>query len=267
MKTKQRTPAIKDAFDDPEFQAIKAARDNVSPVDAVRCSVHITRQMTMMWRGKLVATPVELFDVLKALATKKVPFVLTGTYAIGTWTGRPRATKDVDILARPGRNHARAVKAIQERFPDLEVRKVQNVTAFFRPGERESVIDVALPSRGDNRAALEDTVWVDDPVNGVRYRIPARECAIANKYGAMLTLTRDLTKRLQDMVDLNLMAKHSMDEGQTPLDLVRIEELGEMVWPRGGGKELLRIVQMAMSDEVFSLNDLMGEIEPDGGKP
>jgi hypothetical protein len=47
----------------------------------------------------------------------------------------------VDILFKAGRNHARAVRAIEAPYPELEKRLVFGVTAFFVKGERESVID------------------------------------------------------------------------------------------------------------------------------
>ena len=56
----------------------------------------------------MAASPVHLDQVLRALAQKKIPFVLTGAHAIGGWTGRPRATHDVDILVKGERVDALA---------------------------------------------------------------------------------------------------------------------------------------------------------------
>src|SRR5205807_1856008 len=108
----------------------------------------------------------------------------TGAHAIGGWTGRPRATRDVDILVKAGRNHARAVKVIRELYPQLETRNFTGVTAFFVPGENESVIDITYPHRADNEETLNNPVWVKTP-DGLKYRIPSLEAALANKYGAM----------------------------------------------------------------------------------
>ena len=59
---------------------------------------------------------VNLWQILAALRAKKVPFVLTGAHGIAPWTGRPRATYDVDILCKAGRNQQRAMKALAPKF-------------------------------------------------------------------------------------------------------------------------------------------------------
>ena len=136
---------------------------------------------------------INLDKIIAALQAKKIPFVLTGAYGIATWTGRPRSTHDVDILVKSGRNHARAVKAIQELYPDLEMHNLTGVAAFFVPGERESVIDVTFPHRHDIAESLATAIWIVD--KGMRYRIPQLEPALANKYGASLSLNPDAGKR------------------------------------------------------------------------
>ena len=93
----------------------------------------------------------------------------------------------------------RAVKALRELYPKLEVRDLSGVMAFFVPGENQSVIDVTYPHREDLQVTLETAIWIED--EGRRYRIPKLEAALANKYGAMLTPTRDSIKRAQDAVD------------------------------------------------------------------
>ncbi len=194
---------------------------------------------------------VDLYQLLATLAGKKIPFVLTGAHGISSWTGRPRATHDVDILTKAGRNQARAVKAIRELYPHLETRVIFGVTAFFVPGEKESVIDVTYPRRPDSEETLRTGIWTEN--KGVKFRVPALECALANKYGAALSLTRVFTKRGQDMVDFALMVKASLELGRT-IDLERLAELGEMVWPGGGGEEILRFVEEVKAGRVPSID-------------
>jgi hypothetical protein len=207
-----------------------------------------------MW-GRRDATPVDLRKLLETLNEKRIPFVLTGAQAIGGWTGRPRATKDVDILVKPGRNLTRAVNAVKALYPDLEVRVFTGVSAFFVPGEKESVIDITYPHRPDLAETLAHPVWVED--RGLRYRIPSLESALANKYGAMLTPTRNLEKRGQDVVDFRLMVRHSLDEGQQAIDLGKLAALGEKVWPGGGGKEILLLVEQVKAGRIFNVDDLI----------
>jgi hypothetical protein len=249
-----RQKAIAALWSDAEWEAVKSSRRGISHHEAVRESAAITKEQ---WRlmNKKEAARIDVATIIRTLTEKKVPFVLTGAHAIGGWTGRPRATHDVDLLVKGGRNHARAVKALRELYPHLEVRDFHGVIAFFVPGERESVIDVTYPHRADIAETLAQPVWVVD--QGLRYRIPSLESALANKYGAMLTPNRDPGKRLQDAADFSWMVVHSMDEGRDPIDLDRVRLLGEMVWPGGGGEEILRLAEQVKAGGVVDLNALM----------
>jgi hypothetical protein len=51
------------------------------------------------------------------------------------------------------------------------------VSAFFVPGDKDSVIDVMYPYRPELGETLTHTVWVED--RELRYRIPALEVALA----------------------------------------------------------------------------------------
>jgi hypothetical protein len=246
MSTGRRTRSARTALAD---ASAKHAR-------AVRLSAEITK--TQWWlMKKPEPAKIELRKILRALTGKRIPFVLTGAHAIGGWTGAPRATHDVDILVKGGRNHARAVKALRELYPHLEVRTFFGVTGFFVPGDTQSVIDVTYPHRDDIAETLAHPIWVED--EGLRYRIPALEAALANKYGAMLSLGRAAGKRLTDAADFTKMVEYSMREGQQPIDLDRLRELGAKVWPEGGGDEILQLVERVKQGGVLNLNELYGQ--------
>src|SRR5437588_2455238 len=196
---------------DPAWEAAKASRRNLDHDEAVQESAFLQKQFYTLWGHEVAVSPVDLNDVLRTLTQKKIPFVLTGAHAIGKWTGRPRATKDVDILVKGGRNHARAVKALKALYPQLEVRDFTGVTAFFVPGDKESVLDVTYPHRADVEETLKNAIWTENKELGLRYRVPPLEEALANKYGAMITLNRQPRKRLQDMLDFSWMVAHSAD--------------------------------------------------------
>jgi hypothetical protein len=241
---------------DPAWEAAKAARRNLAHDEAVQEVAFLQRQYRALWSGHVPPSPVDVNEVLRTLIRKRIPFVLTGAYGIGGWTGRPRATQDVDILVKAGRNHARAVKAIRALYPRLEARTFPGITAFFVPGEKESVIDVVWPHRADIEETLAKSVWTENREQGLRYRVPSLEAALANKYGAMLTPMRDPGKRQIDAGDFTWMVKHSMDEGRRPIDLAKLEALGEKVWPGGGGKEILRLVEDVKAGRTIDLNSL-----------
>lgn len=175
-----------------EWEAVEGSARNLSHHAAVLECAKLTRQHRQMW-DRMANVNVELDSVLLTLGAKRIPFVLTGAHGIGGWTGVPRATQDVDILVKPGRNYTRAVNAIKALYPQLEIRQFAGVTAYFVPGEKKSSIDVTYPHRADLEETLQTAVWVTE--GGHKYRVPALEAALANKYGAMLTLTRDPDKR------------------------------------------------------------------------
>ena len=229
-----------------EWEAMKANCRSLRPADAVReCA-----DLSAFYRRKhrMPDIVIDFDKIIGALLKKKIPFVLTGAHGIATWTGRPRSTHDVDILVKSGRNYARAVKAMQTLYPQLEMHLLAGVAPFFVPGETESVIDVTYPHRLDIAQTLETAIWIED--KGKRYRIPVLETALSNKYGAMLAISRNYLKRGQDAVDFATMVKHSLDAGRDPIDMQRLAELGELVWPGGGGKEIVRLVEQAKAGQV-----------------
>jgi hypothetical protein len=249
----QRTKSV--LLGDPAWEASKSARRSINHHDdAVQESAAITRTQWKLMK-KRDSARIDLNKIIRTLTAKRIRFVLTGAHAIGGWTGRPRATKDVDILVKQGRTHARAVKALQELYPHLEVRDFAGVSAFFIPGEKTSVIDVTYPHRADIEETLADPIWVRQ--KGLKYRIPSLEAALANKYGAMLTPTRDLAKRGQDALDFTWMVRHSDDEGQQRLNPPKLRRLGEKAWPGGGGEEILRLVDQVRSGGIVDLHSLM----------
>jgi hypothetical protein len=241
---------------DPEWEAAKAARRGLGHDEAVQEIVFLQKQFRSQWGNRVAASPVDLNLILRTLTQKRIPFVLTGAHGIGGWTGKPRNTQDVDILVKAGRNHGRAVNAIRALYPQLEVRSFTGVTSFFVPGEKTSVIDITYPHRADLEETLANPTWTENKERGLRYRIPSLEAALANKYGAMLTRTRDLDKRMQDAVDFTRMVQHASDEGQQPIDLQRLEALGEKVWPTGGGEEILRLVEQVKAGRAIHLDSL-----------
>jgi hypothetical protein len=241
---------------DPQWERAKAARRSLGHDEAVREVCFLQRQFRAQWSNRVPASPVDLYLILRALTQKRIPFILTGAHGIAGWMGKPRNTQDVDLLVRAGRNHARADRAIRAIYPQLEVRDFTGLTAFFVPGEKASVIDVTYPHRPDLEETLANPTWVVNQELGLRYRIPSLEEALANKYGAMLTPTRDLDKRMLDAVDFVRMVQHSCDEGQRPIDLGRLEALGEKVWAGGGGEGILGLVEQVKAGRAIDLDSL-----------
>jgi hypothetical protein len=256
MKTKARKPRRNIISTDPAWEAMKAARRNIDHDDAVQESFYLTKQFYTLWGHVVKKSPVDLNLILRTLIEKKIPFVLTGAHGLGGWTGRPRSTKDVDILVKEGKNFGRATKAVATLYPQLEARVFPGIMAFFVSGDKESVIDVIFPHRADLEETLRNPTWSENKELGLRYRVPSLEEAMANKYGAMITSNRPLVKRQLDVVDFEWMVIHSMDKDRKPIGLARLEFLGEKVWPGGGGKEILRLVEEVKAGKAINLDSL-----------
>jgi hypothetical protein len=239
---------------DPAWEAMKAARRNLRHDDAVQMSFFLLKQYRSLWRSH-VPSPVDVYVILKTLRQKRIPFVLTGGFSIGGWTGRPMSTQDVDILVKAGRNYGRTVNTIQSLYPQLEARPFPGFTAFLLQGESLSVIDVIYPHRADLEETLAMPVWTENREQGLRYRVAALEAILTNKYGAMITPTREIAQRMQDIADFSLMVTHSSDEGRQPIDMPLLEKLGEKVRP-GGGREILRMVARVKAGHALSLESL-----------
>lgn len=124
MKAERRTTSARATAVVPKRRHRNGIVSAATHARAVRISCEITQ--TQWWLMKRPGpAEVKLREILTALNEKKIRFVLTGAHAIGGWTGDPRATHDVDILVKGGRTHARAIKVIQELYPQLEMRMRQ----------------------------------------------------------------------------------------------------------------------------------------------
>lgn len=169
-------------------------------------------------------------EVVKVLQGAGVKHVLVGAHAISAWAGEPRATIDVDLIAsRP----AQAMKVLSTAFPQLTVEEHPVVIRFKIDG-REA-IDVIRPSSDAIfKAALKHSVKVK--IGSVRADVPQLEMALALKFAAMVSLTRQIKDKYQDAHDFIAMVQHNAE-----IDISKTETFGELVHA-GGGKEILKLV-------------------------
>src|SRR3982751_5125901 len=59
-------------------------------------------------------------EVLQLMAKSEIPFLLSGTYALASYTGIDRPTKDVDVFAKAG-DALKLLSYIKERGFDVEI--------------------------------------------------------------------------------------------------------------------------------------------------
>jgi predicted nucleotidyltransferase len=59
-------------------------------------------------------------EVLRALKRTRIPFMVGGTYAVNTYLGSTRETKDLDVFCKPG-DYAKLLAALKERGFQVQV--------------------------------------------------------------------------------------------------------------------------------------------------
>ena len=173
-------------------------------------------------------------DIILVLNEAGVRFILMGNYGIGGWRAEPRATQDVDFLVRT-RDHRKAVRTIQDAFPQLQVVDYPVVTRFLDPVTRTPLIDLMKPNQPLFKVAFRQTVF-----DAAGYRIPNLEFALACKFAAMVSPNRAVEKKHLDAADfISIVVKNG-----PAVRLERLRRLGERVYA-GGGAEILQLVEDA----------------------
>jgi hypothetical protein len=160
----------------------------------------------------------------------------------------PRATQDVDVMVAYGERQ-RAKKAIAERWPDLVVRELSQVTRFLDPndldatGQPKPVVDLMHPWSPFQELILKEFVVVDEQT---KHRLPKVEAALASKYASILSPHRDRGKKEQDAVDFRRIAQAN----RSSLNMAVLRRLAGMIW-EGGADEIERFVEIAQTDKPF----------------
>jgi hypothetical protein len=183
-------------------------------------------------------------DVIRTLTAAKVSFTLVGAHGLGGWTGKPRATEDVDIVVAQ-RHVKKAVAALMAAFPHLDV---DDQPAVVRLRDRETgavAIDVMKPNQSVMHAALKHTHAVRS--GRLSYKVPSLEMALALKFAPMISLNRADLDKQQDAVDFGRIVL-----ANPSLDLDQLAALGELVYP-GGGKEVVELVRRVRAGERLIL--------------
>ena len=166
----------------------------------------------------------------RVLREAGVKYVLVGAHAANGYTGRPRATVDVDVVVQFPKKAARAIAAA---FPHLQMRDTPVVTRFM-DGDVE-VIDLMKPTSSKLWGRLLGTT-TEIRVGSEVIPIPALEGVLAAKFAAMTSPNRRQADKLIDGGDFIRIV-----EANPKVDLDLLNQLGELVFP-GGGEFVLRLV-------------------------
>ena len=208
--------------------------------DSYRDSIATSTALSALYVTGMV-TPFEVISVLNA---EGIDFMLIGAHAIVDWMPEARATKDVDVLVAT-RHHKKATCALLAAFPQLEADDMPVVTRLRDVQTRKILIDVVKQNEPLFRVALKHVRPAT--VEGQPYRIPSLEMALAMKFAPMVSPNREDVKKLLDAHDFIVMVRANPD-----IDLIKLAELGDFVYP-GGGKEIVEKVRQARAGEKLML--------------
>jgi hypothetical protein len=183
-------------------------------------------------------------DVIALLNAEQIRFMLIGAYGIAGWTRVARATEDVDVIVM-ARHHKKAVRVLLNAFAHLVSEDHEVVTRLRDRETNDVAIDVMKPNQPLYRAALKNTVTVRSGAHP--YQIPSLEMALAMKFAPMISLTRSDDKKHTDAADFIRMVRSNAD-----IDLEKLGEFGELVYP-GGGQEIVEKVRQVRAGEKLNL--------------
>ncbi len=180
-------------------------------------------------------------EVAKVLVAAGVRYVIVGAHAANGYTGRPRATVDVDAVVEFPKKAARAIAIA---FPALLVRDTPVVTRFM-DGEIEA-IDIMKPAGSKLWATLlKDARELHIGKDSIR--IPRLEGVLAAKFASMTSPLRRIPDRHQDAADFIRIV-----EANRKINLKLVNELGELVYA-GGGSYLAKLIADARAGKSLEI--------------
>jgi len=116
------------------------------------------RQLKFRWAETISASDWEIYrTAMKALREADIPFMLGGGFALATFTGRWRDTKDIDFYIHP-RDQKRAVSALTKAgFADYYATRAYDRKWIFRTTRSGVIVDI-IWSMANQRAQVDD-LW------------------------------------------------------------------------------------------------------------
>lgn len=171
-------------------------------------------------------------DLIPALQTAEVEFVLAGAHGIAGWLSEPRATQDVDFIIRT-KDRKKAAVAILKVIKDAVIEEHPVVWRFKRNGQY--VADLMF-TNSPLFKRVHKSEFIEKKIGRTLARVPNLEAALSMKFAAMIGHHREDRKRHLDAADFI-----GMLQGDKNPDSVLLRELGELVY-EGGGKEIVKMV-------------------------
>jgi hypothetical protein len=210
------------------------------PIQRSRKDMDVSSAISRYYVANFIG-PDQVADALQAAGIR---FMLVGLHGVVGWLHEPRGTQDVDVLVGP-KHQKKAVRTLLERFPHLHAEDHEVVTRLRDKQTEQVLIDVMKTNQPLFRQAFKYAQATKG--RGHSYLIPSLELALAMKFAPMISLTRADEDKYQDAHDFILMVK-----GNPTIDLAKLAELGELIYP-GGGREIVEKVRQVRAGEKLML--------------
>ncbi|MBC7785323.1 MAG: hypothetical protein H7144_15935 [Burkholderiales bacterium] len=180
-------------------------------------------------------------DVARVLNAAKQKYVIVGAHAVNSYSGKPRATIDVDVVAQ---HPNKARDALLAAFTDLEATEFPVVIRLVRNGAE--AIDIIRPTSGKLfREALKHITILK--IGKVTVNVPCVEVVIAMKFYSMITLTRQQGDRFQDAADFTRVIKN-----HKKLKIELLKQFAELAY-LGGSVEIEEMVADIRAGKPISI--------------
>ncbi len=115
-------------------------------------------ELQFEWAGRISAEQWEIYrTAIETVRAAGIPFMLGGGFALATFTGRWRDTKDIDFYIRPEDRNATVVALTSAGFADLFERLPYDRKWIYRSIKQDVIVDI-IWSMANQRAQVDD-VW------------------------------------------------------------------------------------------------------------
>lgn len=195
-----------------------------------------------------VEDAVNPLEVAALFEKERVSYVLIGGHMLSFYTGTARATVDVDFIIS-GADFSRAAKVIDKAYSQFKHNdRIYHVTYDSKRSgpkdpERIDLVKDGFPLFREVVQRYSFTLIASKHA----VKIPTIEAAIALKFAAAISPNRGDENKPIDNADLLRLVRC-----RSSLDNTALTKLGDLVY-RGGGKELVSIVEDILSGKAVSL--------------
>lgn len=196
--------------------------------------------MTSALTRQQVMHPIPVEAIVRVLNSEKIRFVLAGAHGTAGWRNQARATEDVDLVVM-AKHVKKATRLLTVAYPDLDAEDHEVVVRLRHRETKKVAIDLMKTNQPLYAAAFKHAL--PTTIQGAPCLIPTLEMALAMKFSAMISLTREDYKKHMDAADLIRMVKVNSD-----IDLAKLAMLGDLVYP-GAGKEIVDKVRQVRAGE------------------